>query len=140
MVDISGRREIMAGPAWQVREAARQRFIEEIERQIINREGDKWQPDFYRALLQEFERGLFEKYRWSDTRDERAYLLFWEIEKKICRFRHSKKEGLALMAKLFEWTAAQITYPYHSALMNQQMDNPTLIYHTDRATDEVPFE
>jgi hypothetical protein len=58
----------------------------------------------------------------------------------IRRFQRSEKEGKSLLAELLEWIVDEIARPYHSALHEQEMRQPKLIYGVEDRTEEIPFE
>jgi len=66
--------------------------------------------------------------------------LVLEIGSEVKAFQHTKEEGDALSAKLLEWTAGEIARPYHSALREQEIRQPKLIYGVEDRTEEIPFE
>ncbi len=147
MVDISGRRETTAtGPAWQVREAARQRLLEKIQRDITEHEGLTSRAEYYRTLFHTLDKYLAD----GDVNDGRPivrinkrqpmYGVFAKMVDDIVRFQRSGKEGKALLAKLLEWLTGEIARPHHSALREQEIRQPKLIYGVEHTTDEVPFE
>ena len=150
MVDISGGRETTAtAPAWQVRESARQKILEEIKRKIINCEDEVGRRNVHRLLLHILDKELAFGQASINNREfenvppshkELVLGLFSEISKLIRQFQRSELEGNAILAKLFEWIAYSIVQRYYSALQEQEMHYPTLIYGVERATDEVPFE
>jgi hypothetical protein len=154
------------GPAWQVRESARQTLLTEIMNEVFVLEeqlAQAVQPEGWGlrpVTRQEVQRLLHKKFlRLLDgqepekndhtllvmggwTRDQtKLYKDFVAgTREKIKSFERSPEEGQAIYATLFEWTVKEIAHPYHSALERQAAENPQLIYHAESAMDKVPLE
>lgn len=136
-------------PAWQKREAERQKLLEEIKRRLINEEERAERPYLYKTLVfligRKLEMGDFNfdntiempGDHWLKSR-ELLYILA-QAELVIDRFERVPAEGLALWAKLFEWAADGVAAPYHRELASAEHTNPKEVYGTDRASDEVPI-
>ncbi len=143
------KRDQATGPAWQVREAARSKLLKKIREDIRDREDNIGVPRLYYLLLamlaRRLECGKIEPRPGHITlipglsawQVGRVTKLFSEITEGVERFQRSEEEGGALLAKLLEQIAAEITRSYNSTLMEQEMSNPKLIYGVERASDEV---
>jgi len=68
------------------------------------------------------------------------YGIFEDVVNRIHRFQRTGREGKSLLADLLEWIASEIARPYRSALHEQEICQPKLIYGVERRTDEVPLE
>jgi hypothetical protein len=141
--------EKATGPAWQVRESARQRLLEGIQQKIIRLEDDVERVNLHRMLPHLLVGALtlsrcgtngddFSEISWDEK--EKVTNFFCEVLGEIRRFQRSGDEGNALLAKLLEWTAGEIARPFHSALQTQAFHEPEKIYGAKRAMDKVPFE
>lgn len=140
------------GPAWQVRESARQKLLEGIQQKIIGREDDfvTYNFNLYGELFSLLERKLTLLKNgidgdggapvsiWEDGK--KVHNLFSEIVTEVVEFQRSKEEGNALLAKLLEWVAGEIARPFYSTLQTQEFHHPKLIYGIEDRTKEVPFE
>ncbi|MDP2665074.1 MAG: hypothetical protein Q8P23_00255 [bacterium] len=137
------------GSAWQVRESARQKILEEIKRKIINCEDEVGRKNVHRLLLHILDKKLSFGQAQINNREfenvppshKKLILgLFSEISKLIKQFQRSETEGDVILAMLFEWAAGEIARPYHSALRTQEIHYPRLIYGVESCTDKVPLE
>lgn len=133
-------------PAWQIRKMQRQKLLKEIQRKIAGTAEEfeiEW--DLYRLLIRLFDTALvgspIVKDLWDIPKEvhDIALLVFGQSRLAIQSFERSRQEGLALTAKLLEWTAGQVVAVHHKALRNEEFAHPRLIYGTERATDEVPI-
>lgn len=155
---------VATGPAWQVRESARQGLLERLRGRVCDLEEEI-------GALKPVEDGMIEPEKFYDILLHwllkqldpdplpklkgptitiipgwpRAHVnMFVRLQDEICgdikKFERSPEEGKALLAELLVWCVGQIAHPYHRALEEQQFQKPDLIYGVERATDEVPFE
>ena len=154
MVDISERREtaVATGPAWQVRETARQKLLEGIKQKIIRREDDfaehnlfnlYWTLSYLFYSQIQFSHGGIgyvdlSKSGWANER--LTFQLFSEVLKEVKEFQRSEEEGRALLGELLEWAANEIARPHYSALGTQEVDEPKIIYGVEDRNEEIPFE
>lgn len=137
-------------PAWQVRESARQKFLERIQEKISEWENYLGSTNLYRIFLfllseqlvlagRQVSKDDLPDIPWETRR--RASIIFDnDVITAAKDFQRSKEEGEALLAKLLEWTAGEITRPYHSALQTQEIHEPKRIFRANSATDKVPLE
>lgn len=137
------------GPAWQVRESARQKLVERIQQKIISLEDQIGRTNLLRLLLHIIDKELtFGQVSINNREFENVpsghkglvLELFSEISELIRQFQRSETEGDVIHAKLFEWTASEIVRKYHSRLQTQEMHYPKLIYGVEDRTEEVPLE
>lgn len=140
------------GPAWQVRESARQNLLDGLKQKIIRKEDDFAEHNLFNLYwtlsylifseLQYSEKGIgygdLSRSGWANERS--ASRLFAEVLEEINKFQRSREEKHALLAELLEWTASEIAQPYYSALGTQEVDEPKLIYGVEDRTEEVPFD
>ena len=137
------------GPAWQVRESARQKLLEKIKQKILGHEDGIGRTNLFRLLLHIIDKELafgqvsinnqeFENV--PPSHKERVLGLFFETSKSIKQFQRSEAEGDAILAKLFEWTSNEVARPHYSMLQTQEVHEPKRIYGVEHATDEVPLE
>jgi hypothetical protein len=146
--------EKATGPAWQVRESARQEFLKRIHQKIILEEDELGKDDLHWTLLRLIQRWLSfwrAKSRAGIRNDDdfpeissdektRMLNLFHEIESEIHQFERTKEEGVVLFAELLEWLAKEIARPFCSALQAQEVLEPEKIFGVGGAMEEVPFE
>lgn len=137
------------GPAWQVRESARQELLKGVQRKIVRREDDLGRLNLYRIFLHLLNGQLTFSQSGISANDlsdipwenrEQALRFFCKVLDEIAEFQRSEEEGHALLAKLLEWVAGEIARPCYSALQKQEIVNPKLVYGVENATDEVPLE
>lgn len=138
-------------PAWQVREMARTKVLEQIK-QAIESMGDEFenQLDLYRLVWHLVDTKLsngtlsmsmmstLPRIPWK-IRNE-VYGILLSADKAIALFERAPKEGYALWANLLEWSAVQIANTHLSALQALEVSNPQLIFGAATATTEVPIE
>jgi hypothetical protein len=132
-------------PAWQVRESARQKFLERIKQKIIRGEEDIGMVNFYHALLYLLTDQLtFVKGGGIGNFTPKAspFIIdfYFVISREITDFQRSEEEGNALFAKLLEWAAGEVTWSCHSALETQTPRLLEQIYGVADVTEEVPLE
>ncbi|MBU6388833.1 hypothetical protein KGQ72_03100 [Patescibacteria group bacterium] len=145
-------KRVATGPAWQVRQAAQQRLFEEIKQKVIELEETIERPELHWFLLRKFEDELRKPGSstfpdgtilivpgWPREHTEMAKKLILEIEHLIAGFQCADAEGNELFAKLFEWTAGEITRPYHSEYRNQETRMLKTLYGAKNDSDEVPY-
>ena len=141
-------------PAWQVREAARQKLLEGIQERIIRMEDHFDNFSILRALLPLLNECLVspsygtgiglviagdEIRKTSSSYQTEACRVFRDIVREIKDFQRSDEEGLALFATLFEWVVSEIAQPYHMALRKQEVAQPNLIFHAPHLTHHIPI-
>lgn len=137
-------------PAWQARDMARQKLLENIQRQLDNAElGQKHESDVLRLVMtmvpemlvdNRMTLGAFEMFTsipWE--RRKQVHDLLWSIDASIEDFKRSDDEGKALWAKVLEWSVRAFISRYHRALNTQEMLEPMLIFGTTKSTDKVPI-
>ena len=144
--------EKATGPAWQVRESARQNFLNHLEQKIIGKEDDfakhnlfnlYWTLSYlFYSELRYSDQGLgyndFSREGWANERG--ASSLFSEVLEEINKFQHSKEEKHVILAALLEWAVSEITRPYHSALQTKNLDLLKTLYGVESSMDKVPLE
>jgi hypothetical protein len=133
------------GPAWHVRESARQKFLEHIRQKIILGEEDIGQTNFYHAFLYL----LIDQLTPLKGGGVGSFIpkispfiidFYFVISREITDFQRSEEEGNALFAKLLEWTAGEVTRSFHCALEAQTPQLLEWIYGVKDAREEVPLE
>lgn len=140
------------GPAWQVRESARQELLKGVQRKIVRREDDFAEHNLFNlywtlsyllySQLRRSDKGVgyndLSRSGWANER--LASCLFSEVLKEVEEFQRSKEEGRALLGELLEWAVNEIVQPHYSALGTQEVDEPKIIYGIEDRTEEIPFE
>jgi len=137
-------------PAWQVREMARQKLLEEIQRDLMDKEeGLQNYLDFHQIALHLIVGKLRDgslSMSFSDSlphfpRDLRqtTFDVLKTAAAKIALFKRSPEEGNAMWAKMLEWSASQLAQPFASALRQQEVLEPQRVYGVPSAMDEVPI-
>jgi len=132
-------------PAWQVRESARQKFLEHIKQKIIRGEEDIGMVNFYHAFLYL----LIDQLTPLKGGGVGNFIpkispfiidFYFVISREITDFQRSEEEGNALFAKLLEWTAGEVTQSFHSALEAQTPQLLEWVYGVADVTEKVPLE
>lgn len=134
----------LTGDAWQIRESQRRELLYELMQEAVRAEEESGSSanSFMLGLAHE----ILTRFMTSGA-SPHGETLPWDkfleevVRPRVREFARSKEEEIALMAGFLEQHVLQDALsPYYHALRRQEVDNPQLIFHAERATDEITIQ
>lgn len=137
------------GPAWRVRQQARDKFFKEIKDLICVWEEEIGLSDLHRIFVLLLNKRLVFSEIGISNNDlpeisfatrERVFRLFCQMSQKIRAFQRTEEEGYLLTAAVLKFVAGRIFLSCYLALQRQEHEYPKLVYGVAGATDHIPID